>query len=167
MTAALHKTHSPSYQLNVESRSPLLHSQSSVTSLSTTYSVSYEGLLREYQILCTYMECRRFLASISACNLIAVRVLIACDGLCSGEGGEGLMGAAIDTLMPAVIDGLAACGVESPFTRMYRKQDACTKRVPQVAMPAVGESLGLITSCTQCRAVLQRHLGGGQGISFP
>ncbi|CAL8462066.1 g1597 [Coccomyxa elongata] len=60
------------------------------------------------------------------------------DCLC-GEGGEGFMGAAIDTLMPAVIDGLAACGVESPFTRMYRKQDACTKRVPQVAMPAVDE----------------------------
>lgn len=65
------------------------------------------------------------------------------DCLC-GEGGEGFMGAAIDTMMPAVIDGLAACGVESPFTRMYRKQDACTKRVPQVAMPAADEADGFL-----------------------
>ena len=49
------------------------------------------------------------------------------------------MGAAIDTMMPGVIDGLAACGVDSPFARMYRKQDACAMRVQDVAMPAAGE----------------------------
>ncbi|KAK9906469.1 hypothetical protein WJX75_002462 [Coccomyxa subellipsoidea] len=69
---------------------------------------------------------------------IPFRALEGMDCLC-GEGGERFMGAAIDTMMPGVIDGLAACGVDSPFARMYRKQDACAARVQDVAMPAADE----------------------------
>ncbi|EIE24363.1 hypothetical protein COCSUDRAFT_47246 [Coccomyxa subellipsoidea C-169] len=69
---------------------------------------------------------------------IPFRALEGMDCLC-GEGSEQFMGAAIDTMMPNVIDGLAACGVDSPFARMYRKQESCAKRVPKVAMPAIDD----------------------------
>jgi len=45
----------------------------------------------------------------------------------------------MNTLAPGVIDGLEACGVASPFTRIYHRQDACATALPAAALPALGE----------------------------